>query len=357
MLLCLPGNGMAALFEQLAIDTRSNSLGNAVTADPQGSISAHYNPAGLDRIRGTEVTLGITYIPVLSFKGNFTQGIDPTTGKLWAPFGGYFNNGIDPEAGRESNTAPSIELPFLGVMPTLVAPNIGFGHHAENSRFAYGFAVYVPFGAGMDHTDPADPYRFLGKRMSVLRMVMAPTVSFKVHKSLSVGASFGLGFASMGFETRMRSPNDLVAMTGALGEATKGLEIPILSELTLPPPWFGGGIGAYEDIGGLRFFAEDNFTTSYNIGLLWEPFSWFSFGAVYQSESNADMKGKYTMSYNQNMQNTINWLGSSPTTIIVASMLDLPTYCPPEVNGNMSIKVVFSCARPVRYQISAAPAN
>jgi len=347
ILLCLPGGAAAALFEQLAIETRANSLGNTVTADPQGHLSAHYNPAGLDRVRGTEVTLGITYIPVLSFKGKFTQGTDPSTGKLWAPFGGYFNNGIDPEAGRESNTNPSIELPFIGVLPSLMAPNIGIAHHAEGSRFAYGFSVYVPFGAGMDHTDPNDPYRFLGKRMSILRMVMGPTISFRAHKSLSVGASFGLGFASMGFETRMRSPNDLVAMTGALGDATKGLEIPILSELTLPPPWFGGGIGAYEDIGGLKFFAEDNFTTSYNLGLLWEPFNWFSFGAVYQSESKADMKGKYQMSYSQSMQNMINWLGSSPTTIIIAGMLDLPTYCPPEVNGNMSIKVVF----PARAQL------
>jgi long-subunit fatty acid transport protein len=347
VLLFLSGEAAAGLFEQLAVETRANSLGNAVTADPLGPISAHYNPAGLDRVRGTEVALGLTYIPVLNFKGKFTQGVDPSTGQLWAPFGGYFNNGIDPEAGRESSTSPSIELPFLGVLPSLMSPNVGFAHHSENSPFAFGFAVYVPYGAGMDHTDPSDPYRFLGKRMSLLRMVLAPAISYRVSKSLSVGASVGLGLASMGFDTRMRSPNDLVAMTGALGEATAGLEIPIISELTLPPPWFGGGIGAYEDIGGLNFFAEDNLTTSFNIGVLWEPVSWLSLGAVYQSESKADMKGKYTMSYNQNMQNTINWLGSSPTTIIVAAMLDLPTYCPPEVHGNMSVGVVF----PARAQL------
>ncbi len=347
VLLFLSGEAAAGLFEQLAVETRANSLGNAVTADPLGPISAHYNPAGLDRVRGTEVALGLTYIPVLNFKGKFTQGVDPSTGQLWAPFGGYFNNGIDPEAGRESSTSPSIELPFLGVLPSLMSPNVGFAHHSENSPFAFGFAIYVPYGAGMDHTDPSDPYRFLGKRMSLLRMVLAPAISYRVSKSLSVGASVGLGLASMGFDTRMRSPNDLVAMTGALGEATAGLEIPIISELTLPPPWFGGGIGAYEDIGGLNFFAEDNLTTSFNIGVLWEPVSWLSLGAVYQSESKADMKGKYTMSYNQNMQNTINWLGSSPTTIIVAAMLDLPTYCPPEVHGNMSVGVVF----PARAQL------
>lgn len=347
ILLCLPRQGSAGLFEQLAVETRANSLGNAVTADPQGPISAHYNPAGLDRVRGTEASMGMAIIPVLNFKGKFTQGIDPSTGKLWAPFGGIFNNGIDPEAGHESATNPSIELPFTGALPMLTAPYLGVVHHAPDSPFAYGFSLYVPYGAGMDHTDPSDPYRFLGKRMSLLRMTMGPAISYRVAKSLSIGASFGLGLASMGFETRMRSPNDLVAMTGALGDATRGLEIPIISELTLPPPWFGGGIGAYEDIGGLKFFAEDNLTTSFNIGLLWEPVSWFAAGGVYQSESKAEMKGKYNMSYSQSMQNTINWLGSSPTTIIMASMLDLPTHCPPEVNGNMSVGVVF----PARAQL------
>ena len=341
ILLCLPGEVQAGLFEQLAVDTRSMTLGNAVTADPQGPLCAHYNPAGLDRVRGTEVAIGIAYIPVLNFQGKFTQGTDPATGKLWAPFGGYFNNGIDPEAGRESSTSTAAELPILGVVTALAVPNLGIAHHAENSPFAFGFSVYAPFGAGMDHTDPSDPYRFLGKRMSVLRLVLGPTVSYRVSKSLSIGASFGLGFSSMGFDTRMRAPNDLVAMTGALGDATKGLEIPILSELTLPAPWFGGGIKPYEDVGGVKFFAEDNLTTSYNIGLLWEPVDWFAFGAVYQSESDANMKGKYIMTNGQSLQNTINWLGSSPTTIIIASMLDLPTYCPPEVIGNMSLKVVF----------------
>ncbi len=82
--------------------------------------------------------------------------------------------------------------------------------------------------------------RFLGKRLSIVRLVLAPGISYRVTKTLSVGASFGLGLAWMGMDTRMRSPNELVALTGALGEATVGLEIPIISELTFPPPWFGG---------------------------------------------------------------------------------------------------------------------
>jgi len=342
-LLFLPGAGDAALFEQLAIETRSASLGNAVTADPQGPMAAvHYNPAALDRVRGIEATAGLFYIPVLNVKGKFTQAIDPATGDYWAPFGGWFNNGRDPEDGHESSTSGSAELPFLGAPPIgLAAPNLAIAYHKANSPFAFGVGVYAPFGAGMVHDDDNDPYRFLGKRMSILRLVTAPTISYRVAKSLSVGASFGLGMSYMGFDTKMRAPNDLVALTGALGEATVGLEIPILSELTLPPPWFGGGLNPYEEMGGVKFFAEDNLNTSYNIGFLWEPYEWVSFGGVYQSECKADMKGEYTFSYSDRMRRTINWLGSSPTTIIIAAMLDLPTYAPAEVKGNMSIEVIY----------------
>ncbi len=341
ILLCLPRDASADLFEQLAIDTRANALANSVTADPSGPLSVHYNPAGLDRIVGTEVANGFIYAPVLNVKGNFTQPNDPATGKPWAPFGGWFNNGIDPEAGHSSSTTPSIELPFVGKLPFMAAPYNGIAHHDKDSPFAYGFALYAPFAAGMSHSDPDDPYRFLGQNISIVRLVAGPGVSYRVTNNFAVGASFGLGLSFMGFQTQQRAPNDLTALTGALGQATKGLEIPIISELTFPAPWFGGGLNPYEDIGSLKFFAQDLCNTSYNVGFLWDPFNWLSFGGVYQSEATAHMTGRYTFQYSQSLQNTVNWLGSSPLTIIIAAMLGLPTHTASEDDGNMQVSVVY----------------
>jgi long-subunit fatty acid transport protein len=347
ILLCLPRDGAAALFEQLAVDSRSGALANSVTADPQGPMSIHFNPAGLDRVRGTEFDMGLFYVPVLNNQGHFTQGTDPKTHQPWAPFGGWFNNGVDPEAGHDSSTSPSVSLPFVGKLPFMVGPYNGIAHHDKDSPFAYGIAVYAPFAVGLEHKDPDDPYRFLGASQSIVRMVISPGMSYRLTNNLSIGASFGWGLSFMGFNTRMRAPNDMVALTGALGEATKGLEIPIISELTFPAPWFGGGLSPYEELGGLKFFAQDAFNTSYNFGVLWEPYSWLSFGGVYQSKAEADMKGKYRFDYSTRMQKTINWLHSSPLTIIIAAMLGLPTSCPAEEYGNMSIDIVF----PQRVQI------
>ena len=198
ILLCLPRDGAAAIFEQMAMDARGTSLCNSVTADPSGPMSVHYNPAGLDRTVGMEAYQGLIWMPVLNVKGQFTQGTDPSTGKLWAPFGGWFNNGIDPEAGHGSSTTPSVELPFLGKIPVALPTN-GIAHHDKDSPFAYGFAMYGPYAAGMTHPDADDPYRFLGQSSTILRIVASPGVSYRVTNNLAIGASFCL---VMGFQRR-----------------------------------------------------------------------------------------------------------------------------------------------------------
>jgi long-subunit fatty acid transport protein len=340
ILLCLPRDGAAAIFEQLAMDARGTSLCNSVTADPSGPMSVHYNPAGLDRTVGTEAYQGLIWAPVLNVKGKFTQGTDPSTGKLWAPFGGWFNNGIDPEAGHGSSTTPSIELPFLGKIP-MIAPTSGVAHHDKDSPFAYGFAITTPYAAGMTHPDADDPYRFLGKSSTILRIVASPGVSYRVTNNLAIGASFGLGMGFFGMQNDMRAPNDMVALTGALGQSTKGLEIPIVSELTLPAPWFGGGMSPYETMASMKLYGQDLLNTSYNIGFLWDPFSWLSFGGVYQSQATAEIKGRYTFTYSQDMQNSVNWMGSSPLLIVSAAMLGLQTHLADQDSGNFRSDLVF----------------
>lgn len=94
--------------------------------------------------------------------------------------------------------------------------------------------------------------------------------------------------------------------------------------MTLPPPWFNGGLHPYESPASLEFAGVDNFAPSYNLGLLWEPKEWFSFGLVYHSPIEQEITGKYTMSYSQNFQNLISWLGSSPFLIITSGFLGLP---------------------------------
>src|SRR5690349_9650707 len=48
--MALPMCAQAALTENIAVDPVAMSMGNAVTADPPGLDSIHFNPAGLSRL-------------------------------------------------------------------------------------------------------------------------------------------------------------------------------------------------------------------------------------------------------------------------------------------------------------------
>ena len=60
LLLCLllaAGSARAELATNLAVDVKAMSMGPAVTADPPGITSIHFNPAGLTHLQGRRMDL------------------------------------------------------------------------------------------------------------------------------------------------------------------------------------------------------------------------------------------------------------------------------------------------------------
>jgi long-subunit fatty acid transport protein len=230
-------------------------------------------------------------------------------------------------------------LPFLGRQSFLVAPNIGVSHREPGSKWTLGFGIYAPEGIGIHSKGDENPTRFGANDNYNQRLVYAaPALAYKVTDTFSVGFSVGLGQTAEGVDVLLRAPNDIVALTDVLGEATEGLEIPILSELTLPSPWFGGGLPTYGGLGLFSFDVRDDFDTSFNVGFLWEPVDWFSFGACYQSEAKSKPVGKYSFDYSGEWQKFVSWFGSSPLTITIAAMLDLPYQVLPSQSGSLYLQ-------------------
>jgi long-subunit fatty acid transport protein len=141
---------------------------------------------------------------------------------------------------------------------------------------------------------------------------------------------------AMGLETDVRSPNELVALTRVIGDATKDLNIPVVSQQTLPPPWLGGGLGPYEHAISMKMDVRDDFSPSYNIGLLWRPKKWFSYGFCYQSEAVNQLSGKYIWEYSDQFRRQVDWNSSSPMTLESAGMLDLPSKSVPYQSGTVT---------------------
>jgi len=309
----------ATFMEQIAIDPKAIALANSVTANPPGISSIHYNPAGLSLMGdGNYISLGA--IPVLLEKTDrFTK--DPN----YEPFHDYQGNAVeDPVANTEGkNSSGRMYVPVVdSTLDMLAAPIFGLSHRKPGSKWTFGFSSYVPFAGGWECGDNSS--RYGGKSVTLQHLIYAgPAISYRVNNNLSIGAAFGLGQTAMNLSMDMRSPNEIVNITKILGDATQGMSNPIF-DVTIPFPLFGGGIGPYDTIGNIALNIRDDFSPSYNFGVLWEPFDWFSFGVVYQSAIKSHLNGKYEMHYSEDWQRMVAWSGSTALMQIISMVFDLP---------------------------------
>jgi long-subunit fatty acid transport protein len=326
--------------EDIAIDPEAISLANTVTARPPGIAAIHYNPAGLSLIGdGDFITQGLMGI-VIKKSNTFTQ--DPN----YRGFNDIYNNLIkDPIASgtQGTNTSGKAYIPILDFTlnwPVLPDPLSGLSHRNPGSNWTFGFSIYMPYAGGWN-TASDDPTRFDGQSMYLQHLIyFGPAVSYRVNKTLSIGAAFGAGQTAMGVGTDIRAPNAIVNLTKALGDSTQGGSNPI-SDLTVPFPLFGGGMGAYDTLGNLSIAMRDDFSPSYNLGALWEPYDWLSFGLSYNSAIYAHMTGKYIFAYSHEFQNMVAWEGSTALMAIISGVFDLPTGATSAQIGNVSMDMTL----------------
>jgi len=358
LILFLPYRAFAVFNEQLAVDARAVSLANTCTADPPGLMSVHYNPAGLSLLdEGKTFSNGFA-LPIIKRTGYFKTAKDfkGFMGGYWGPdpekWPDYYDpetdpnsdhGGPDPLDGKSgTNSSGRMYLPFYGPLDFLAGPNLGLASRTKDSRWTFAYANYAPIAGGMAHRDKGDPFQFGCKSLYAQHLIYAaPSASYSVSDSLSLGVSVGMAQRAMGLELDVRTPNELVAMTRVIGDATKDLEIPVVSEQTLPPPWLGGGLGPYEHNISIAMDARDDFVPSYNLGLLWRPLNWFSYGIVYQSESKAELSGDYIWEYSAQFQKQVKWNSLTPMTMESAGMLDLPINPVPYQSGTVTATQTF----------------
>jgi len=368
LLFMLPAPVYGAFSEQVATDTKAISLANAVTADPPGLMSAHYNPAGLSLLpEGKTFSNGVAFVRI-ERKGILREDPDfeGFLNETWGPDAPYnpddplsAHGGPDPLADTEGSADTNrMALPFYGPFdtPILFAPNLGISSKEKDSKWTFAYANYVPHGAGLAHRDAGDPMRYGCKSLYLIHLVYAaPTAAYQVSDELAIGASVGMGQTVMGMELDQRTPNELVGLTRVIGDATRDLEIPVVSEQTLPPPFLGGGLGPYEYNTRLQMDLRDDFSPSFNLGLLWRPRNWFSFGVTYQSETSSEITGDYSFEYSEQFQRMVNWNGRTPMTLQTAGMLDLPINGVPSQTGSVTATQIFP--RRVQTGIMVKPLN
>lgn len=339
----------AALIENLTVSPEAASMGNAVTADPPGIFSIHYNPAGLTQFSdGTHNHLSFLLPPSIDIKLEFTAPAD---------YEGVFGFTDDPIIGQTSELEGiTAYVPTYGPYRIddkfLPLPLGGIAHRPPGSRFVFANAAYAYAVAGFQREDPgldADDDHpamggtFAGTQSIIERIVfLSPSIAMEVSDTLSFGLSAGLNYSAFYAKQNFRAANEFVGLSRFAAENI----CPALDDADgipfIPPDCFGDDpLNPFGKIATIELEATDPFGLSFNMGMLWEPNPDFALGIAYQSPMTANLRGEFTFNYDNSLQSTINALSGDPFVNIIMQIFGLPTSVPEEQTGDVRIDMEF----------------
>jgi long-subunit fatty acid transport protein len=335
----LPG-ARAGVTDNLVTSPTAMAMGNAVTADPPGIESIHFNPAGLARLSGLQ-HIDSVFGASIRNPNHFETASD-------IDIGGFKD---DPINGTSSGPVrQAVALPFIGIpkarLPGVVVPGLGISYNASDSRWTFGTMMYISQAMSMDRTkDPDDPARFDGRLLQLQRLVyLSPTAAFRFSDTLRFGISVPIAYANFGINTDFRAPNKLLGTVGQLQKAVcpdgNGTVVD-----TLTFGFCGGGpegmIDPFKRAANINFDLHNSFDPTVNVGVLWEPRPWFSFGAVYQGGAKTTYTGNYMFHTDPMLRQFVRGLNSSLLGPIVGAITAMPTDIPEYQSGNMTATIPF----------------
>ncbi|CBL45093.1 Membrane protein involved in aromatic hydrocarbon degradation [gamma proteobacterium HdN1] len=301
-------------------NAKALGLAHAVTADPPGVDSIHFNPAGLAKIKGRERQLKFlmahmqldakfgaqevddlrkAYNDLIDARGGAGDScaVNPDQSKCFQ---------MDPVQNTKSSTADAaLILPGIGLtsVPALAVPFGGIAIEDPDYGWTFATAFYSPQAVGYER-EKDDPAAYNGYMVSVSRLTyFAPSIGLQVNDELSVGASIGFSWQGMGIKTKFRAPEQTLQF---LAGTMSGLDQSIQDVLDLSL------IGPYETVGDLELELDNPLSLSFNLGALWEPEDWLAFGFAYTSESTTTLEGDFKMINSDEFLATMNSLKHTP---------------------------------------------
>lgn len=265
------------------------ALANAVTADPPGIDSIHFNPAGLAKIEGRERSFKVilAHMTLESDIGHqHTEALEQAFEDTYCSASRDCFVG-DPVANTHSETSdPLVMLPGSGVqsVPAMIVPFGGIAVESPDYGWVFATAIYSPEAIGYER-DENDPAAFQGYKVSTTRLTyFSPSIGVEISEGLMLGASIGFSWQGVGVHTKFRAPEQtLQFVAGTFSQEA----IQNVLDLSL--------LGPYDNVGNVQLELENPLSLTFNLGVLWEPTPWLALGAVYQSEGKSELEGDYRM--------------------------------------------------------------
>lgn len=312
----------AALVENLTIaNPKALALGHAVTADPPGVDSIHFNPAGLARIEGREGLFKLT-AAYFNFRADFGS-YDAESQEQIEIWG---QGETDPVENSVSETDDIVlKIPFMEgrqewPLPVMIVPTGGAAFRPEGKGYTLGTAAFAPMAAGYVRDDD-DPGRFMGKEMSLTRITyFSPSIGFKLSDEWSVGMGVHFSYQGLSAYTDLRVNHVALGIINNLLDQLDEQSDCLARLLNI----CDNGISPFEQSVTLEVDVETALSVTGVFGALWEPTPWFTWGFVYHTETTNRMTGTYRMTYSEDWTNTFSAIYNDPVLGPVARLLGLP---------------------------------
>lgn len=290
---CLLYTGVtdAQLAQNLTVGSaKALSLANAVTADPPGIDSIHFNPAGLYKVKDRQYQLKL-------IAGQFSvEGkIERSERYLQELEDNGYQYDDDPvEEGESSTQDVSVMLPIVGLtdIPVMLAPAGGASLELYQHNIVMGTSAFAPMVLGFNRGDNS-PLRYQGNKLGITHLTyFSPTIAFELIDNWTVGLGIHVNYTGIGLDMDLRLVNPVLVITDDVADivCSSGSLRAVINLCE-------GDLGPFTDIGNIHLEVEDNFNLAFNLGVLWEPTPWFAWGVVYQSGNESELGGEYAIEY------------------------------------------------------------
>ncbi|ATH83194.1 OmpP1/FadL family transporter [Ectopseudomonas hydrolytica] len=264
-------------------------------AEAADASTIFYNPAGLARLKGTQLTSGLTILlPDGKYEDKGSRDV--------------FGNPVSGDAGE-----------FLP--DAAAAPNFYFSHEI-NERVTVGLGIFTPFGAKLDYKeDWAGRYGI--QSASLETVTFNPSIAFRFNDHHSIG----FGVSAQYIKSVQRGAADVKGASRQLAgqfvdanyDSTRNAADPILG----PIVGIIAGVPVPEEITSCRGVADrdgfvdcvasnfadnvqgdgyfrvkgDDWGFGWNIGYMWEPTESTRFGVAYRSNIRHTLEGETKWSF------------------------------------------------------------
>lgn len=275
----------AELIEDLTVvSPKALALANAVTADPPGIDSIHFNPAGLIDIPHSITEFKLATFQQANHAETGAQRVDERTRALYEALSGEAYP-QDPLANQHGQTGNAVLLLPGGASEEMNLPLAVMGGIAIRppaSRVVFATAGYSPMMVGVTRDDD-DFGRYQSVETAITRITyLSPSLAWRMDDQWVFGASLGLSYQGLSLTTDVRAPQAVSAIIPVIGRQLTGETL---------------ALGPYDDIARFSVTMEDYLSTNINVGLLWEPTPWLRLGAALRSPTHSRLDGDFSMKY------------------------------------------------------------